>query len=58
VNAYNRFRHGGVILISGVPGVGKSRLMQEFAPAQNALVLTGNSHSAGQTVAYQPLCKP
>jgi DNA-binding SARP family transcriptional activator/tetratricopeptide (TPR) repeat protein len=55
VNAYHRFRHGGVILISGVPGVGKSRLMQEFAPAQHALVLTGNSHSAGQTVAYQPL---
>ncbi len=53
--AYGRFRNGGVIMISGAAGVGKSRLMQEFALAQNALVLTGNSHAGGQELPYQPL---
>ena len=53
--AYQRFRNGGVIFISGAPGVGKSRLMQEFATAQPALPLTGNSYAGGQTAPYQPL---
>ena len=53
--AYTRFRQGGVILISGEPGVGKSRLAQEFASAQTGIVLTGNSHADGQTIPYQPI---
>lgn len=52
---YGRFRSGGVIFISGEPGVGKSRLMQEFASAQPGWVLTGNSHADGRTIPYQPL---
>ncbi len=53
--AYGRSRSGGVILISGAAGVGKSRLMQEFATAQKSLVLTGNTQPDGQTLPYQPL---
>ena len=53
--AYRRYQNGGVIFISGEPGVGKSRLMEEFATAQSGLVLTGNSHAAGQALPYQPL---
>ena len=52
---YGRYRNGGVILISGPAGVGKSRLMQTFATAQSALILTGNSHAEGKTLPYQPL---
>ncbi len=53
--AYRRYQSGGVIFISGEAGVGKSRLMQEFATAQSGLVLTGNSHATGQALPYQPL---
>ncbi len=53
--AYGRFNNGGVILISGAAGIGKSRLMQDFATAQNGLVVTGNSFADGQTLPYQPL---
>ncbi len=53
--AYRRYQNGGVIFISGEAGVGKSRLMQEFATAQSGLVLTGNSQATGQALPYQPL---
>jgi DNA-binding SARP family transcriptional activator len=53
--AYRRYQNGGVIFISGEAGVGKSRLMQEFATAQSGLVLTGNNHATGQPLPYQPL---
>ncbi len=48
---------GGVALISGEAGLGKSRLMQEFATrlAGRALVLAGAGHSATQTIPYQPI---
>ncbi|GIK40907.1 MAG: transcriptional activator [Chloroflexota bacterium] len=55
--AYRRYRRGGVIFISGEAGVGKSRLMQEFATTQSGLVLTGNSHATGQALSYQPLAQ-
>ena len=50
--AYHRLKSGGVILISGEPGVGKSRLMQEFAAACQSTVLTGNNPSSGHHVPY------
>ncbi len=54
-NAYRQFQHGGVILLSGEPGVGKSRLLQEFATSRDRLVLSGNCHASTQTLSYQPI---
>lgn len=53
--AYWRFRHGGVILITGTAGVGKSRLMRDFARRSDALVLTGISQPGESSMPYQPL---
>lgn len=55
VNA--RLGRGGVILISGEAGIGKSRLMQEFATglADQALVLAGVSYPGGKAIPYQPI---
>ena len=52
--AFRQVSHGGVILISGPAGVGKSRLMQEFATTKKRLILTGNSYPDEQTLPYQP----
>jgi DNA-binding SARP family transcriptional activator len=48
---------GGVFLISGEPGIGKSRLMQDFATslAEEALVLTGAGHRDARARPYQPI---
>jgi predicted ATPase len=50
---------GGVVLISGEPGIGKSRLMQEFvAHARNhAVVLEGASSQDTHTVPYHPIAE-
>lgn len=49
--------HGRAVLISGEPGVGKSRLLQEFAGRVRgqALVLTGSCYPETRTSPYQPL---
>ncbi len=55
-DAFQRLHTGGVISITGEPGIGKSRLLQEFATSQpDCLVLTGNSHETTQELPYQPL---
>jgi DNA-binding SARP family transcriptional activator len=48
--------HGSVILISGEAGVGKSRLLQEFAARvqDGTLVLAGAGYPDAQMTPYQP----
>ncbi|RME46999.1 MAG: hypothetical protein D6791_06915, partial [Chloroflexi bacterium] len=51
--------HSSVILISGEAGIGKSRLMQDFATRlQNrALILMGAGHPGAQTLPYHPVAQ-
>jgi DNA-binding SARP family transcriptional activator len=57
--AYSEARagRGGTVLLEGEPGIGKSRLMQEFASRVQgeALVLAGAGYPDMQTTPYQPL---
>ena len=57
--AYARARagHGTVILISGEPGIGKSRLVQEFAARLQgqALLLKGTGYPDAQMTPYSPI---
>ena len=50
---------GRIVLISGEPGIGKSRLMQEFATQlqDQALVLVGTGQPREQTLPFQPLAQ-
>lgn len=54
-NAARRLASGGLILITGEAGVGKSRLLQSFALGGERMPLTGNSHRGSQSISYQPL---
>ncbi|HUF39483.1 MAG TPA: AAA family ATPase, partial [Anaerolineales bacterium] len=54
-SACGRQRLGGMILISGEAGVGKTRLMQEFAIRDSRAVLSGNNHPSTQSLSYHPL---
>ena len=50
--------HGGIVVISGDPGVGKSRLLYEFLRSLDEtryLELEGTCASYGRTMAYRPL---
>lgn len=57
--AYARARlgHGGVVLISGEPGIGKSRLVQDFVTGLlgEATVMVGSGHETEQGLPYWPL---
>jgi DNA-binding SARP family transcriptional activator/tetratricopeptide (TPR) repeat protein len=53
--AYTRFQTGGFILIKGEAGIGKSRLVQEFASRGSRLVLTGNCYFSTQSLPYHPI---
>jgi DNA-binding SARP family transcriptional activator/tetratricopeptide (TPR) repeat protein len=59
--AYTRAQagHGVVVLISGEAGMGKSRLMQEFAARhrEQALILAGAGSPGAQALPYQPLAQ-
>ena len=50
--------HGSVILLTGEPGIGKTRLLEELAGlavARGAHVLTARCHELEQNVAYAPI---
>jgi predicted ATPase len=53
--AGERLPSGRVFWISGEAGIGKSRLMQEFASQSQALVLAGSAYTSTQSVPYAPL---
>jgi predicted ATPase/DNA-binding SARP family transcriptional activator len=57
-SAYKRYLKGGLILITGEAGIGKSRLMQEFTSSKRRLVLTGNCYFSAQVLPYQPIIQP
>jgi len=49
---------GGLVFVSGEPGIGKSRLARELtgqARARGAAVVTGRAVPAGGSVPYRPL---
>ncbi|MBI1879114.1 MAG: AAA family ATPase [Chloroflexi bacterium] len=50
---------GRLVLISGEPGIGKSRLMQEFASdwEDEATVIAGDSHEDERNLPYWPLAE-
>ncbi|MFO7632058.1 MAG: AAA family ATPase [Caldilinea sp.] len=46
---------GGMILITGEPGMGKSRVLHEFVARQSVLALVGVCHADGRSLPYYPL---
>ena len=52
-----RSGHGGLVFISGEPGIGKSRLMQDFTEKINdeATLIVVNGHEVEQAMPFLPL---
>ncbi|NUM49200.1 MAG: AAA family ATPase, partial [Anaerolineales bacterium] len=44
-----------LLLLEGEPGIGKTRLAEEFAQTSQALILTGTARELEQALPYQPL---
>jgi predicted ATPase len=44
-----------LVLVEGEPGIGKSRLLEEFLRGSGTLALTGAAHEMEQNLPYQPL---
>lgn len=55
--AHARLENGGLILIHGAPGVGKTRLLNEFASRQadQTTILAGASYPGSRALPYDPL---
>ncbi len=55
--ALQRQERGGVILLHGAPGMGKTRLLREFVARQGdrSLALAGASYPGSQALPYHPL---
>lgn len=56
-HACERLRHGGLILIHGAPGVGKTRLLNEFTSLHGGetTILAGGSYPGSEALPYHPL---
>ncbi len=56
-DALRRLRHGGVIMLHGAPGMGKTRLLREFVAQQGSprLALAGGCYPGSQAMPYHPL---
>ena len=53
--AQQRLAAGGLILIDGAAGLGKSRLLQAFSAGQQGLLLHGTGHPGSDQLPFQPL---
>lgn len=55
--AHDRLSRGGLILIHGAPGAGKTRLLREFATgsSRQGSILAGSSYPGSQSLPYHPL---
>lgn len=56
-DALRRLTGGGVILVHGAPGMGKTRLLREFVAQQGdrSLALAGGCYPGSQALPYHPL---
>lgn len=55
LNDHKSMYDGGVLLVSGEAGIGKSRLLKEFAMQDHRCVINGNAYPATQTIPFQPV---